>query len=96
MKLEAFSDGEVLDIKVEMNKQLEDISIGFILEDEETPTLETETETLLGAITEPSTEERGRAVREVASQQYANAIGEGRRGQGFTVGTLAGKSAWPS
>ena len=45
-----------------MNRPLEDIPIGLILEDEETSALEMKTETLLGAITEPPTEERGRAI----------------------------------
>ena len=42
---------------------MEDIPIGLILEDEETPALETEAETLLGAVTEPTHggERRGNA-----------------------------------
>ena len=71
-----------------MNRLLEDIPIGLILEDEETSALEMKTETLLGATTEPPTEERGRAIQAVASQQYANANGKGGRSQGMTVGTL--------
>ena len=56
---------------------MEVIPIGLIVEDEETPALETEMETLLGAITEPPTEESGGAMQAVALQQYANANGEG-------------------
>ena len=70
---------------------MEDIPIGLILEYGETLALETETETFLGAITEPPTEERGGATQTAASQQYANANDEGRlRSQGVTVEALAG------
>ena len=58
-----------------MNRLLEDIPTGLILEDEET--IEMKTKNLLGAETEPPTEERGWATQEVTSQQYANANGKG-------------------
>ena len=90
-KLEALSNGEVLDIKVEMNKLLEDIPIGFILQDEETPMLKTETETLLGAITDPP-------LRREAGQYrwLPHNCMQMLSGAHLTVGTIAGKSAWPS
>ena len=80
------SEGEVLDVEVEMNRLLEDIPIGLILKDEEMPALETEM--LLGTTTEPPPRRSGPPLV-LASQQYANANGEGGRSQGMTVGTLA-------
>ena len=59
--------------------RMEDIPIGLILDDEESPAHETEMETLLGAITETPTEDRGGAMQAVASQQYANANGKGEK-----------------
>ena len=50
-------EAEVLDVNIKMDQLLENIPIGLILEDEETPALETET--LLDAITKLPTEERG-------------------------------------
>ena len=44
----------------EMNQLLEDIPIGLILDDDETET------DLLGAVTEPTTEKRGRTTQAVA------------------------------
>ena len=66
------------DIEIGMNQLLEDIPIGPIFE-------ETETD-LLGAETEPPTEERGGAMQVVASQRCMNAIGEGRKEQGHESG----------
>ena len=65
-ELQAMLEGEVADVEVEMNWPFEDIPVGLILEDEETPVLETETKTLLGTITKPPTEERGGAMQGVA------------------------------
>ena len=60
-----------------MNRLLEDIPTGLILEDKET--LEMKTKNLLGAETEPPSEERGGATQEVTSQRYTNANGEGEK-----------------
>ena len=70
------SEAEVLDVEVKMNRLLEDIPIRLILKDKETPELETKT--FLGATTKAPTEERGGATQD-ASQQYANANGEGEK-----------------
>ena len=53
------SDGEVINVEVEMNQLLEDIPIGLILEDEETTELDTKTATLLGTITKAPIDETG-------------------------------------
>ena len=68
------------DIEGEMNQLLEDIPIGLIFNNEETET------DLVGAETEPSTEERGGATQAVASQRCMNASGEGRKEQGHDSG----------
>ena len=60
-----------------LKEWMEDIQLGLILDYEETLVLETETETLLGDITEPPTEERDGPMQAVALQQYANANSEG-------------------
>ena len=62
-----------IDVDMEMEQLLEDIPIGLILEDEETPTL---VETEMDAGTEPPTNERGGATQAVASQ-LIQADGEG-------------------
>ena len=62
-----------------MNRLLKDIPIGLILDNEET--LETKTENLLGAGTEPPTKENGGATQAVASKQYTNANANGDRGK---------------
>ena len=81
MKLGTVSEGEVWDLEGEMNQFLEDISIGLILDDEET--LETKTETdLLGTETEPPPKESGGATEAVASLQCTNINGERGRGGG--------------
>ena len=71
------------DIDGEMNQLLEDIPIGLILDDEETET------GLLGAETEPPTEERGGATQAVAPQRCIIPVEKGGGSKGKTVGTLA-------
>ena len=73
------------DIEGEMNWLLEDIPRGLILDDEEM--LETETENLLGAETEPPTEERWGNAGGCHGIQIPTA--KGGRSKGMTVGTLA-------
>ena len=69
---------------------MEDVPIGLILEDEETPALETEMETLLGTTTEPPPRREAGQHRRLPCKSMRMLTMNWGRSQGMTVGTLAG------
>ena len=79
-----------IDVDAEMGQLLEDIPIGLILEDDETPTL---VETELDAGTEPlPTNERGGATQAVASQRIQRIQADGEGGKARRWAPLPGAS----
>ena len=79
-----------IDVDAEMGQLLEDIPIGLILEDDETPTL---VETELDAGTEPPpTNERGGATQAVASQRIQRIQADGEGGKTRRWALLPGAS----
>ena len=69
---------------------MEDIPIGLILEDKETPALELETETLLGVITEPPPRREVGQCRRLPCNSMQRLTMNWGRSQVMTMSTLAG------
>ena len=69
---------------------MEDIPIGLILEDEETPALEMETETLLDTLTKPPIRKEAGQRRRLPCNSMRMQMAKEGRSQGMTAGTLAG------